>query len=281
MYTWLKIWYKVKPLLGVALITALFACFRYFMMAVPNWVHLPLIYPLIVIRLLLTDSWAGILLAGICAACVMLVPCYGDHVRTRRFLTRPAVAVMVMLLLSGWAIERNDVWEKQRYQRKLDTVYAQIHDFVEVADAALAYNTSSQHFGNRFREEFPELRLETMHSDGVHYYYSDYVLIDYDTKRIGIVFNHPDISFFTYQLKPADTYPKHGIQGGASLCAPGATFYSYWAQGDMPQYTDGFALVMEDGGIYVITGLCSQENLFLGLDSVITPIEDFLEKKYD
>ena len=49
----------------------------------------------------------------------------------------------------------------------------------------------------------------------------------------------------------------------------------------LPQYTDGFALVMEDGSIYAITGLCARDNLFPGLHAELKPIEDFLEKKND
>ena len=272
----MKIWNKVKFPLLIVLLVAVFAFIRYITMAVPSWVNASLIYPLLVMRLLLEDTWTSVILLGIGAAIIMCVPCGGAWEKLRRFLLRPALAVLVILGLSNFAIAANDSWEDQLYQRRMYATYAQIHAFVDVADEAFAYNTHSQHFDNRFRKEFPQLLLETMHSDGIHYYYSDYILIDYDTHRVGVVYNQYGIlRFFVYQLEPVDSYPVLPQQNTIALSAPGATLKSFCRERELSQYTDGFALIKEDGSIYAITGLCDKKNLYLGLNSTVEPIGDF------
>lgn len=221
---------------------------------------------------------------------IMVIPATGRLSKPRRFLLRPLLAVAIFVFLTPLAtnaiedaqaavIER----ERQQSQKQTDETYANIHAFVEDADVAYVYNTSTHHMNHRFKEEFPQLLLTHDYYDNdvvkIGYHYCDYLLIDYDTLRIAFIYTkHGRLTLFEYQLSPADTYPTTGRQKTIQLDAPGASLMSYRPGPTLQQYTDGFALTMSDGSIYTITGLCENGNLFLNIQrNDFKKIENFPE----
>lgn len=276
----MRTWNRIKFPLLMGLIALLLVFVRYIALAVPSWVNPSLIYPLLVVRIFSqewfqTDILMDILLAGIGIWALLLVPVEEENKRFVRRLLRAVIVLVAVFLLSGVAISFNDEWEDAMYQHQQDKTYEAIHAFVDVADAAFIYNNHSQHSAGRFREEFPQLLM----MDHGSYYYSDYLFIDYDTQRIGLAYHqYGSLKFFEYQLKPVAAAPDLPQQHAVALSAPGATLFSYCPNQELHQYTTGFALVLADGSVYAITGLRDDNYLFLGLNSELKPIEDFLER---
>ena len=279
----MKVWNKVKYPLLIGLIVVLFALVRALAYTLPSGA-LTILYPLILIRLLSQDWFDSdilfdiLLLAAVFFA-VMYVPGPEKWGKFRRYLLRPAVAVLVTFGLSAAAVTGYQALEDWTYQKNRDTTYQNIADFLDEADEAIAYNTHSHHFDDRFRDAFPELLLETTHiidnEPTTVYYYSDYILIDYDTQRIGFIYHqYGTLKFYEYQLKPADAYPELGRQRTIDLPDAGAELRCYRPGPTLSQYTDGFALTLSDGSIYTVTGLCRGTNFYLGLkDAQLTFLE--------
>ena len=271
---------KGMHLLLTALIALFLAFIRYLALAVPSWVNVTIIYPLLVIRMFSqqwfhTDILLDVLLAAVGLWAVMLIPAQGKREKLCRYLLCPGIVLVAVFLLSNWAVAANDEWEDRLYQRQQDATFAALHAFVNAADAAFIYNNHSQHSAGRFREEFPQLLM----MDHGSYYYSDYLFVDYDTQRIGLAYHqYGTLQFFEYQLKPVAAAPDLPQQHEVALSAPGATLHSYCPSAELHQYTTGFALILADGSVYAITGLRDGNYLFLGLNSELIPIEDFLER---
>lgn len=276
----MKIWNKIKFPLLIGLIVLLLAFIRYLSLAAPSWafdVLISLLYPLVVVRFLSqayfeSEILLEILLISLGVGAVICIPRPERFGKLRRYLLRPALASVIILVLSNAAISANDGWEDALYQRQLDASYQQIREFVDEADEAIAYNTSTHRFDDNFLDAFPELALDTVHLvDNQHktvHYVTDVILIDYDTQRLGIVyFRYGDPEFYEYQLKPADQLPKNLLsQLSVDLPQSGASLYCYRVSAELKQYTSGFGLTMADGSIYTITGLSDEDYLFLGLN---------------
>lgn len=276
----MKIWNKIKYPLLIALIVLLLAFVRYVALAGPGWAYwldTTLLFPLLFLRILSLDAFSSdilldILLVAVGIGAVLFVPAPAKFGKLRRYLLRPALAAVAIVAISAAAINANDTWEDQLRQRKQDALFRDIRAFVDVADEVIAYNTHSQHFGDPFREAFPELLLETTHIVNDQkvpaYYYCDYILIDYDTHRVGFVYHrYGSLELFEYQLKAVDDYPDLARQRTIDLPNSGASLICYRLSIELDQYTDGLALAMPDGSIYAITDLCRVDRLFLGIQN--------------
>ena len=219
--------------------------------------------------------WDGFLMIT-AILCTFVVPVEYEHRKLRKFFLRPLAVILVFLLatplVNAEVKETQDGYralQKQQEQQQRDKTFEEIAAFLEDADVAFAYNTNERNHDSRFEEEFPELLLEHPYiSGGVHkigQHHTDYVLIDYETQRVGVIYTNVLLQFYEIQLEPAKGSPSTVEPTVITLEEPGAELAFYCLSEELDQYTDGIRLTMADGSIYSISGLSDENNFYLGL----------------
>lgn len=287
----MKLWNKIKYPPLIALIVAVMSFIRFLTMAVPSWVDTMLYYPLIAFRFIFKDTWTNILLIAICAGAVMLVPCDWqwdqEWEKWRRYLVRPAVAVVAMLCLSGILIHSNDGWEDRIWDRTVDASHQPIRDFIEIADAAVWYSNNCY---DGYTEEFPEL-VRDVWAGNQWKHITNTILVDYDSQTVGFAYHAG--SYFV--LKDISLTQDFAVPNSCNatntvvLSEPGTELKMYF------NYKGGavgngydivcITLTMADGTVYGTNDLTDPKtgrNYFLSLpisDEGFEQIEDFLERK--
>ena len=125
----MKIWSKVKYPLLIGLIALLMSLIRFLMLASPTWIDTGLLFPLLFIAVCLGEIGTHIFLIALCAGAVMLVPAQWEwdaqREKMRRFVIRPIIAVVIMMCVSGLLYNRNRVWEKRYYEKRINSSYCQ------------------------------------------------------------------------------------------------------------------------------------------------------------
>lgn len=133
----MKKWEKVKYPLLIGMITIVMSLIRFLMFASPTWIDTGILFPLLFIAFCLGEIGAQIFMIALCAGAVMLVPCQWlwdeGQEKLRRFLIRPAIAVVIMLCVSGLLISRNRVWEKRYHEKRVTSSYQQVREFTNIA----------------------------------------------------------------------------------------------------------------------------------------------------
>ena len=259
----MKIWNKVKYPLIIGLIVAVMSLIRFLSMAVPSWVETMLYYPLIAFRLIFKDTVTNIVLIAVTAGAVMLVPCdlwlEQEWKKMRRYLVRPAVAVVVMLCVSGWMIHSNDGWEDRIWEKKVDAFSQDVSAFLDVADEVILHNSSTHNYTPYFKDERIRCECGTYH---------DVIMIDYDTMRIAFL-NHDSINdFFVYELKPGALPSGNGlVQADVLLDASQTRLITYTPGFDQGHRTSAIELILADGTAFSTTDTPDDhwDNAFLAL----------------
>ena len=286
----MKIWSKIKYPLYLTLIVLLMTFLRFGAMAVPSWIPTMLLSPLIASRLILGDSLTNVLLAAVSIGAVMLVPCevqWGQvqRSRLRRFLLRPALAVLVIFGLSAILIAANDQWEDMIWDRTVAASHREIREFIDIADEAIVYS-NSEYQGSNYQQDFPELVMEGR-------YVTDTMMIDYDSMTIGFCYHHiAKFELKTFSFKSGGNIPgNYEWSHSVALSEPGAllTFYFDYRDGQEGNgsTTTCIALTMADGTVYTAANLTDPRtgySYFVGHlgGGAYEPIENFQERKqYD
>lgn len=286
----MKIRSKIKSPLLLTLIVLLMTFLRFGAMAVPSWIPTTLISPLLVCRLVLGDFLTNVLLAAASIGAVILVPCevqWGEvqRSRLRRFLLRPALAVLVIFGLSAVLIAANDQWEDMIWDRTVAASHREVREFIDIADEAILYS-NAEYQGSNYQQDFPELVMEDR-------YVTDTMMIDYDSMTIGFCYHY--VSKFqlkTFSLQAGGKVPEsYTWSHSVALSEPGAllTFYFDYRDGKEGNgsTTTCIALTMADGTVYTAANLTDPRtgySYFVGHlgGGSYEPIEDFQERKqYD
>lgn len=250
-----QIWDVVK----FPLIVILFSFIRYLAFAIPSWIDALLLAPLLFMRLVLEDTWTDILLLGIAAVIVLFIPCRGTSSKLRRFLLRPAIVVLVILVLSNFAIAANDGWEDRIFQSKRDAYCREVDAFLDDADEVILHGHASYHYSPYFADE----RIRCVCGA-----YHDVIMIDYDTMRIAFLRHDWIDDFHIYQLKEgALTEHNTFVQLNAILPGTGNNLVTYYPEVDNEHRTCAMELVLKDGTTYSVADMpeYSWDHIFLGL----------------
>jgi hypothetical protein len=291
----MKKWEKIKYPLFISLTVAVFAFIRYAYYALPSWIPVMMLSPLMFIRIVsesIFDSSLGfdILFWLVALGCVILAaPTPWERGKLRRFLLRPLIAAVVILGLSTGGILLNDPLEDTLYDIERNASHRQIQKFIDTADEAVWY---APHCYSGYTEDFPELVRPIWAGNQIPHV-TDTILIDYDSKTVGFAYHH--ITYFVLKdirLGKSFTVPENWDERNTvTLAEPGAVLTMYYS------YRDGhpgngcditcIALTMADGSSYGTNQLTDPEtgrNYFLKLptsDDVFERIEDFMERKND
>lgn len=277
----MKKWNKIKYPLFIALIAVPLSFIRFLAIARPSWVNASLIYPLWVVCVWLTEPGAAILLFAVGAGAAMLVPCEGERAKLRRFLLRPLLTMLAIVMVSSVLVPVNDGLETKLWQERVKASHKEIQKFVEMADEAILYSYDD-HLSQEKLKDFQALAVDGM-------YVTDTMMIDYDTMTIGFayqdnfIFTLRTFSFEKGQLPQGSTW-SHSVD----LDTPGATLTLYF------DYRDGakgngstmtcIALTMADGTVYIAADITDPETgyyYFVGHPDggEYRRIEDFLQRK--
>ncbi len=235
------------------------------------------------------SSWAvwDLMVVFIALCCAICLPAEGKYRKLQRFVVAPLVILLVSALVTPFvnattqkAYDDYRAYQKQQEKERLDQTYRDIEAFLEDADVAFAYNLHSQSHDQRFEEAFPELVLTHPYLDGevekIGHHHCDYVLIDYDTQRVGVIYDDTLLEFYEFQLRSADQYPSTVKPTALELDGPGAQLAFYSTGESLSQYTACISLTMADGRIYSISGLSDERNFYIGLqNTTYQRIEDF------
>lgn len=257
----MKIWNKVKYPLLLGLITVVMIWIRFLTMAVPSWVDTMLYYPLIALRFIVGDTWTNILLIAISAGAVMLVPCDRQWEQLHRFVLRPAVAVLVILCLSGLAIGQNDEWEDAYWDSKIDAYCQEVSTFLEEADEVILYSPFDHDYSPYFEDERIQCACGAFHN---------VIMIDYDTMRIAFLQHEWITDFYVYELEPGALAPGNGLKQMDTLIPQTQNRLITYTPGfDNGHRTSAIELILADGTVYSTSDTPDEhwDNAFLDLSS--------------
>lgn len=259
----MKIWNKVKYPLLITMIVAVISFIRFLTMAMPSWIDTMLYYPLIAFRFIFEDTITNIVLILITAGAVMLVPCdwqwAQEWKKTRRFLVRPTIAVVVMLCLSGIAIAQGEEWDDAYWDNKVDAYCQEVSAFLDSADEVILHNSSDHNYSPYFADERIRCTCGAFH---------DVIMIDYDTMRIAFL-NHDSINdFFVYELNPGALTSENSIvQTDLLLDSSQTQLITYSPDFDNSHRTCAIELILADGTVFSTTDTPDShwDNAFLAL----------------
>lgn len=261
----MRIWNKIKYPLLIGLIVLFFAFLRFLAYALPSWSY-GLVYPLMVIRLLSQDWFDSDILLDIALLAaaffaVMFVPMPEKWGRLRRYILRPILSAVMVVIISLGMSGTNEQIIEHNYDLKI----AKAEQLIEEADEIIYYNLySHQGATPRFTQS------EIIHTCGHSH---DMILIDYDTHRVTFLRELTAAAYLeidTFQLQPTgQTEFKAYTQVEVELTGEGAKFITHFPDLDNPHRTSGIVLHMADGSVYALTDLIDPAYdypYFLGLD---------------
>lgn len=261
----MKNWNKIKYPLLIGLIVLLFAFIRFLSYDLPSW-SWGLLYPVMIIRLFSqewfnSDILLDIILLAAAFFAVMLVPKPEKWGRVRRYFLRPAVSVLLVVVLSVGMNGANEVIREHNYDLKI----AKAEQLIDEADEIIYYNLYSQQVAT---PDFTHPAIT--HTCGNSH---DMILIDYDTHSVTFLRELTAAAYLeidTFRLEPTDqTEFKVRVQVEVELSGQGELFVTHFPDLENPHRTSGIVLYMADGTVYALTDLTDPRNnypYFLGLD---------------
>ena len=267
----------IKSILRILLIVLLvvFLIFiRYTAIEIPDWLFnttflIPLFYPLLVLRLIVDGNWLmDAVLAAITYLAVILVPCQGERARLRRYLIRPAVAVLAFVCSCTVSIGIfNNIADVFRFTKYADN-YSQVRELIDQAEHVLV-SDGGGHTTEYFADRMPVLSWagDGTYDDGRPVYYArSAILIDMDDPAI-IYINYngrsnPSYTVCRIPIEPLEKKPSYS-DCRQRYCDDSNYLFTYYSDDDNVFLTgEGqvcITLRLPDGSEWISTDLTNPD----------------------
>lgn len=182
---------------------------------------------------------------AISAGAVILIPCEGQWAKARRFALRPFLAVLVILVLSNFAIASNDEWEDKYWDKQIDAYCQEVSEFLDTADEVILYQLSDCYYSPYFSNKRIRCACGAFHN---------VIMIDYDTMRIAFLQHDWITDFHIYELKPGALTEENQLEQLNALLPQSQTrLITYYPDADSNHRTCALELVLADGTVFSTT----------------------------